>query len=217
MSRRNNIIIAGVTLVAFILFLIFIYQPYAKKQEGKSKFTDSIQKSYILRDPVQQIPEFALTDQNGNTYGSNDLKGKVFVADFIYTSCESSCPVISSELTTIEKSINKSEPFRMVSFSLDPAHDSVPALKAFSKQFGAIDSIWHFLTGPREQIYDLGQKGFLQTVLNKDQSFVQHSQKVVLVDKSGMIRGFYNGVDSIEMSLLVRDINYLLFNDPTHE
>ncbi len=217
MSKRNNLIIAGVTGVAFILFIIFIYRPYAAQQNQKNKFADAVQKSYLLKDPIKKAPAFSLTDQNAHTFTDKDLSGKVYVADFIYTSCESSCPMITKELKTVHKAINKSEPFRMVSFSLDPARDSVPVLKAFAQKFNAIDSIWYFLTGPTDQIYDIGQNGYLQTVVDKNVSFIAHSQKVVLVDKEGMIRGFYNGMDSIEMQLLIRDINFLLFKDTANE
>jgi protein SCO1/2 len=118
---------------------------------------------------------------------------------------------MTTELTKVQNAINKSAPFRIVSYSLDPDNDSVPVLKSFANKFHAIDSIWYFLTGPKEEIYELGKDGYLQTVLDDSASFVNHTQKLILVDKNGMIRGFYNALDSIEIQLLIRDINYLIY------
>lgn len=217
LKKRTNIIIAGVTLVAFILFVIFVYLPYAEKQETKNKFTDAVQSSHLLREPLGKIPAFSFTDQNGEKFSEKDLAGKVFVADFIYTMCESSCPMLSSSLTEVQNAISRTEPFRIVSYSLDPERDSVPRLRAFADKYHAIDSVWYFLTGPRDEIYTLGAEGFMQSVINNQDSVISHSQKLVLVDKNSMIRGFYNGMDSIEIQLLIRDVNFLLYKDEAYE
>lgn len=215
--KRTNILIAGITIVAFILFVIYVYLPYADKQDAKNKFTDAVQASHLLREPLGKIPAFNFTDQNGKTFSNKNLDGKVYVADFIYTSCESSCPMLSSNLTTVQNAIPKSEPFRIVSYSLDPERDSVPRLKAFAEKFHAIDSIWFFLRGPRDEIYTLGSDGFMQSVINNQDSVINHSQKLILVDKNSMIRGFYNGMDSVELQLLIRDVNFLLYKHEAYE
>ncbi len=219
MTKQKNLIILGLVGIAFILFVIFIYLPYANSQSEKSKITESIQHSHKLQDPMKKIPAFSFVNQNGNTITNNSVEGKVYVADFFYTSCEAACPMMTTELTKVQNSINKSAPFRIVSYSLDPENDSVPVLRSFAKKFNAIDSIWYFLTGPKEEIYALGKDGYLQTVLDDSASFVNHTQKLILVDKDGMIRGFYNALDSVDIQLLIRDINYLIYkttdNEPT--
>lgn len=215
--RRTNIIIILITIVAFYFFVKYVYLPYADKQDAKNKFTDAVQASHLLREPLGQIPPFSFTDQNGNAFSNKNLEGKVYVADFIYTSCESSCPMLSSHLTEVQNAIPKREPFRIVSYSLDPERDSVPRLKAFAEKYKAVDSIWYFLTGPRNEIYTLGSDGFMQSVINNQDSVINHSQKLILVDKNAMIRGFYNGMDSLELELLIRDINFLLYKDAAYE
>ena len=217
LKKRTNILIIGITAIAFILFVIYVYLPYADKQDAKNKFTDAVQASHLLREPLGKIPAFNFTDQKGKNFSDKDLEGKVFVADFIYTSCESSCPMLSSNLTVVQNAIPKSEPFRIVSYSLDPERDSVPRLRAFADKYQAVDSIWFFLTGPRDEIYTLGSDGFMQSVINNQDSVINHSQKLILVDKNSMIRGFYNGMDSVELQLLIRDVNFLLYKDAAYE
>lgn len=217
LKKRTNILIIGITAIAFILFVMYVYLPYADKQDAKNKFTDAVQASHLLREPLGKIPAFNFTDQKGENFSDKDLEGKVFVADFIYTSCESSCPMLSSNLTIVQNAIPKSEPFRIVSYSLDPERDSVPRLRAFADKYQAVDSIWFFLTGPRDEIYTLGSDGFMQSVINNQDSVINHSQKLILVDKNSMIRGFYNGMDSVELQLLIRDVNFLLYKDAAYE
>ncbi len=217
LKKRTNILIIGITAIAFILFVVYVYLPYAKKQETKNKFTDAVQASHLLREPLAKIPAFSFTDQRGEKFSEQNLAGKVFVADFIYTMCESSCPMLSSNLTQVQNAISKTEPFRIVSYSLDPERDSVPRLKAFADKYEAIDGIWYFLTGPRDEIYTLGSDGFMQSVINNQDSVINHSQKLILVDKNSMIRGFYNGMDSVELQLLIRDVNFLLYKDNAYE
>lgn len=217
MSKKNNLIIGGVVGVAFILFFIFVYQPYADRQNNLNKVAESMQHSSFLKDSVNHIPPFAFMDQNGKQITNRDVEGKVFVADFFYTSCEAYCPVTTAQLAIVQNSINSSIPFKILSFSLNPESDSIPVLKKFAKQYGAKDEVWHFLRGDQEEIYTLGENGFYTIVKDAQGSFEGHSDKFTLIDKSGNIRGFYKGTDSIEVKALIMDINYLLLKDKAHE
>lgn len=214
MSKRKNLIIIGVVGVAFILFIIYIYLPYARTADKQNVVTQSLEPSQMLKAPVKKVPPFSLTDQNGHTITNADVQGKVYVADFFYASCRSSCPMLTEHLGKVQASINKSAPFRILSYSVDPVHDSVPVLKAYAEKNHAIDSIWHFLTGPRDSIYRLGIEGYLQSVLQSDTSrTVNHSEKLILVDKQGNIRGFYDGLNENDIQSLIEDINYLAYRE----
>ncbi|MEZ5014308.1 MAG: SCO family protein [Chitinophagales bacterium] len=215
MKKRTNIIIAVVTVVAFGLFVKYIYLPYAAQQDQVNKVTDAVQASHLLREPTKQVPPFSFTNMDGKTITQKDLEGKVYVADFFYTSCEAFCPRMSTQLSKVQNTVNKSEPFRIVSFSLDPV-DSAEQIRHFANMYHANDSIWYFLYGDADKIYDLGKNGFLQTVVTDSAAFVNHSQKFVLVDKAGWIRGFYNGLDTTDVALMIRDIDYLMFKDDAH-
>lgn len=217
MNKRNNLIIAGVTGVAFILFIIFIYLPYADKQDNLNKVKESYQHSSYLRDSLNNIPDFTCVDQNGKTFTKADVEGTVFVADFFYTECEGYCPVTTRHLSYVQNSLNSGIKFKILSFSLNPEHDSVPVLKSYADSYKANDTLWHFLQGDQDEIFDLGEHGFFTIVKGGDGSFSGHSDKFTLVDKSGNIRGFYKGTDSIQMQALVQDINYLVFKGEKNE
>ncbi len=217
MSKRKNLIIAGVVGVAFILFFIFVYLPYADKQKNLNKVSESMQFSSYLLDSVNHIPDFVFIDQNGNEITNRDVQGKVFVADFFYTTCDAYCPVTTAQLAKVQNSINSSAAFKILSFSLNPDTDSIPVLKKFAEQYGAKDMVWHFLRGKQSDIFSIGENGFYTMVQDAQGSFEGHSDKFALVDKSGNIRGFYKGTDSIEVKAMMMDINYLLLKDKEHE
>ncbi|MFI5171081.1 MAG: SCO family protein [Chitinophagales bacterium] len=217
MKKRNNILIAGGVGVAFILFFIFVYLPYADRQNNVNKITDAYQHSSYLKDSVNHIPQFKFTDQNGTAITNNDIEGKVFVADFFYTTCEAYCPITTAQLEKVQNSLNHQIPFKILSFSLNPATDSVEMLKQFAIKYKANDEVWHFLRGSQDEIFELGEKGFFTIVKNAEGSFEGHSDKFTLVDKKGNIRGFYSGTDSLQVKALIQDINYLVFKDETNE
>ena len=113
--------------------------------------------------------------------------------------------------------MNKSIPFKILSFSLNPETDSIEVLKQFAKKYQADDNVWHFLMGSQDEIFDLGENGFFTVVKNGEGSFEGHSDKFTLVDKEGNIRGFYSGTDSLQVKALIEDINYLVFKDDEDE
>jgi protein SCO1 len=217
MKKRNNLIIAGITGVAFILFVIFVYLPFSDKQKNLNKVKQSYQHSSFLKDSINHVPEFTCVDQNGKTFTRKDVAGKVFVAEFFYTDCEAYCPVTSRHLSYVQQSLNTAIDFKILSFSLNPDADSVATLKRYADMYKAKDNMWHFLRGEQEDIFALGEQGFFTIVKGGDGSFEGHSDKFALVDKTGNIRGFYKGTDSIQMHALLQDINYLVFKNETNE
>lgn len=217
MSKKNNLIIAGIVGVSFILFVIFIYLPYADKQNDLNKITESYQHSSFLRDSVNHVPDFNGVDQNGKKISQQDIAGKVFVAEFFYTTCDGYCPVTSKHLQSVQASLNNAIDFKILSFSLNPQEDSVSVLRSYADKYEARDDFWYFIRGNQEDIFDLGEQGFFTVVKGGDGSFMGHSDKFTLVDKSGNIRGFYKGTDSVQMYALIQDINYLVFKDEENE
>lgn len=208
-DRTKHIIIIGCILVAFVLFVIYVYLPAADKADATTKMDQSLWPSENLRDPVKEIPAFSFTDQNNKTITNDDVKGKVYVADFFYTTCQAACPMMSTQLTKVQKDFMDNKNFRILSFALDPT-DSLEEIRSFAKKYQADDEVWHFLRGNTHKIYALGEEGFMQIVKDGDNNFQGHTQKLTLVDRDGMIRGFYLGTDSAEVSNLINDIHYLL-------
>lgn len=161
------------------------------------------------------IPDFALTERTGETVRRDDLKGKVWVADFFYTSCPGPCPMMSSRLSEVQNVLGAEPDLRLVSISLDPAKDTPEVLKLYAQKFGANER-WLFLTGQKEAIYELGNKGFKLSAVEQPGAAepIIHSTKLVLVDRTGTVRGFYEGANLEGIQALLRDLPRLLAEPP---
>jgi protein SCO1 len=157
------------------------------------------------------LPDFSLTDQSGQAVGLADLKGKVWVADFIYTTCPGPCPILTSRLGELQKAVGGEAGVRFVSLSTDPDNDTPEVLKAYAERFKA-GPHWLFLTGKKEAIYSLALAGFKLPIApaTAGGEAIVHSTRLVLVDKTGVVRGFYDGVGDIPSQGLVGDIHRLL-------
>ena len=165
------------------------------------------------------IPAWKLTDENGKQFLGESLKGKIYVADFFFTRCGSICPKMSTELTRLQDTFSGEEEVQIASFSVDPLHDTPEVLKEYAKKYDAKAGKWHFLTGTKTQIYPLAVKGYFipvadaseydKAVKSPDETFI-HSEKLILVDKEGHIRGFYDGTNKKDVDRLVLEIRVLL-------
>jgi protein SCO1/2 len=143
-----------------------------------------------------ELPEFSLQNQFGEKFSQNDLRGRVAVVDFIFTSCPDVCPLLTEQLSGLRKRLPASSKLAFVSFSVDPEHDTPERLNAFAKQHGANVDQWWFVTGPLEQVREVVTRGFKQameaqpTKPNAPRN-VLHGTHFVLVDAQGEIRGFF--------------------------
>ena len=157
------------------------------------------------------VPDFQLTGRDGKPVTLADLKGRVWIADFFYASCPGPCPVISARLGNLQGDALKGDDVRFVSISTQPEMDTPEALRQYAQKFHASDK-WLFLTGDKEQIYNLANKGFLLTAVeqnNSKENPVIHSTKLALVDKAGKIRGYYDGADGTNTEQILHDIKVL--------
>ncbi|MES2571735.1 MAG: SCO family protein [Verrucomicrobiota bacterium] len=159
-----------------------------------------------------QVPDFSLTERTGQTVTAADLRGKVWIADFFYTTCPGPCPMMTSRLSEIHKATGSEKELSLVSISTDPAKDTPEVLKQYAERFGA-DERWLFLTGQKEAIFQLANKGFKLSVTDEggtEREPVTHSTKLVLVDRNGMVRGFYDAQAAYEIKQLIGDAERLL-------
>jgi protein SCO1/2 len=155
------------------------------------------------------VPAFELVDQDGRPFGSQQLHGKIWIADFIYTTCPGPCPMISSRISEMQKPLQDTD-VKLVSFSVDPEHDTPAVLRNYGAALHAKKGRWEFLTGNKSAIYRLSRDGFkLATGTAKDRKPL-HSTRVILVDRKGEIRGYYNATDADAVTRLLADINHLL-------
>lgn len=167
---------------------------------------------------VATVPDFELTNSAGGRVSRADLDGAVWVADFIFTECGGICPVLSARMAEVQKALGERQvEARLVSISVDPARDTVEALQAYSRRFGADPERWWFLTGERNALYDLISKGFLLSVADRTQAeadadggeLITHSDRFVLVDREARIRGYYHGSDRDAVRQLIDDVEEL--------
>jgi protein SCO1/2 len=152
------------------------------------------------------VAAFQLTDQLGRPFDSRSLAGHVWVADFIYTTCPGPCPMMSSQMHRVQMRTAAMPDVKLVSFTVDPAHDTPPVLAAYSKHFKAEPARWSFLTGDAARLSDLGLKSFH---LNPVDGSMAHSTRFVLVDGHMRIRGYYSTPEDDFMPQLVSDIRQL--------
>ena len=154
------------------------------------------------------VPHFQLTDQNGESYGSEQLRGKIWIADFVYSTCPGPCPMISSRMSETQKPLRDTD-VELISFSVDPEHDTPAVLRDYASRLNAQPGRWHFLTGDKGVIYRLSRDGFKLAADNGDAGPI-HSTRMVLVDRDGVIRGYYDATDADAVTRLLADTNHLL-------
>ena len=151
------------------------------------------------------IGEFALTERNGKAVTDKDLRGKVWVGSFIFTRCSGPCPAVTNTMARLQRDLAdelKGGTFTLVTFTVDPARDDLAALKDYANARQADPNNWLFLTGDEKAVHKLLQEQFKQAAERKVGPDVQpgdefgHSTKLILVDKSGVIRGMYDGLPS---------------------
>ena len=166
-----------------------------------------------------QVPDFSLTERSGKTVSGADLRGKLYVADFIFTSCSSVCPMMTMKMSGLEASLRDLSDLRFVSFTVDPVRDTPAKLKAYAAIYTKEENKWFFLTGPKAEIYRLSNGGFKLSALDLPANQVTpgedalvHSERFVLVDREGQIRGYYSGTDSRSLETLKEDIRDLVKN-----
>ncbi|MEX2299908.1 MAG: SCO family protein [Bryobacterales bacterium] len=158
------------------------------------------------------LPEFELVERDGSTVTLADLRGKVWVADFVFTHCAGPCPLLSSKMSRLQEAVADLEDVRLVSFSVDPERDTPEALAEYSNRYGADAERWLFLTGRKEPLYQLIGKGFHLAVDDggPGSGLITHSTRFVLVDRQGQIRGYYDGAEPGTVDEIVPDIQRLL-------
>ncbi len=156
------------------------------------------------------VPAFTLTAQDGTAFSSESLQGKVWVADFIFTTCNGPCPRMSAQMRRLQNALLKRtgtlDSLRLVSITVDPKHDTPPVLLEYSGHFRADPRIWNFLTGPEETIRKLSVDTFhVNTAVDR----LDHSTRFILVDGKARIRGYYESTDANMLDQLTEDMEKL--------
>lgn len=162
------------------------------------------------------IGDFSFKNQDNKTINQNDIEGKVFVAEYFFTTCKSICPIMNEQMQRVQKAINGNSNVKILSFTVDPETDTVAQMKRYANSHNVVKGQWHFLTGKKEDLYRLARKSFF--VLKPAEAANQgdvgsdfiHTNNFVLVDQKKRIRGYYDGTSSKEVTQLISDIKILL-------
>lgn len=195
------------TLVARPIFWVFLILAVLVFPVTRS-LTRPLPKPPGMRLP---IAAFELVNQRGQRFGSQDLAGKVYVADFVFTTCGGPCPRLSKTMERIQRRTkNLSTSFQLVTFTVDPENDTPEKLAEYARIYHANPTRWSFLTGPQADVEKTVVKGFKQAMGKEDEGMgMFHSERLVLVDGDGNVRGFYE-TDDDGVATLIRDADVLL-------
>ena len=155
-----------------------------------------------------RVMDFSFIDQDGSIFTQAQIEGKIYVADFFFTTCPSICPIMGKNLKRLSDKFVDDPEVHFLSHTVDPERDSPEVLKAYAQAVGANEQKWTFLTGEKKDLYYVAREGYKVTAMEGDggeEDFI-HTQNFVLIDKARQIRGYYDGTDSLEMRKLEKDI-----------
>lgn len=164
-----------------------------------------------------KIGEFAFKNQYNQTISNSDVEGKVYVAEYFFTTCKSICPVMNKEMQRVYKTYKGEDDFMILSYSVDPLTDTVEQMKRYADEHEVKDDgKWHFLTGDKTELYNLARKSYFvlkpaeaENLGDAGSDFI-HTNNFVLVDRKARIRGYYDGTNPEEVDQMIHDIKHLL-------
>jgi protein SCO1/2 len=212
----------NVLIIAMMLFV------FACREEHQSKlpyfntpdFTPLfVPKNTVVKTITHTIPAFNFIDQNGKVITNKTVAGKIYVADFFFTRCNSICPRMTDNMQLVAKKFAGDTSILLLSHSVTPDSDSVFALKQYAEKHTIVNPNWHLLTGNKSAIYTIARQGYFadeRLGYSKDTTEFLHSENVILVDRTGRIRGIYNGTLPFEMENLCKHIAMLKKEESSH-
>jgi len=212
-GEKNRLLIFGSILLLGVLLVypmlkrdpkLKIYKP----SDVNPKLVDESVRNFELE---HSVSEFELLSQNGDTVGLESIDGKIYVADFFFTTCGNICPKMTTQMKILHDYYLQSDDIMFVSHTVYPEEDSVPVLKAYADKYEINPNKWLLLTGEKQTIYDLARKSYFAVLTEGDggeRDFI-HTENFMLMDKSQRIRGYYDGTFPEDMERLKADIEIL--------
>ena len=225
LKNKSYIWISFVILIFGIIFIPRIVDSVQSDDIVKGTRLDKVENNGSTNESLQKMgvaPSFKLTDQNGKTISNEDYKGKVYVLEFFFSKCPSICPIMNKNMIDIQNQFFGNPNFGIASITIDPEYDTPQVLKEHADLLGVKSTNWHFLTGDKDYIYDLANKGFNIFVgeNSKVNGGFEHSGLFALIDKNGNIRCrkdnygnpiiFYDGLEKKGVKEIQQDIAILL-------
>lgn len=158
------------------------------------------------------IADFSFTNQNGKIITEKDYEGKIYIADFFFTTCPTICPIMQDNMVDIQKEFRNNSKVMLLSHTVMPDIDSVPVLKKYALEKGVLDDKWNLVTGDKKDIFYIARKSYLavKTETEGELYDMVHTENFILVDEQRRVRGFYDGTKKEEITRLIDDIYFLL-------
>ena len=210
-----GIVVAGIT-IAYFMSKDQMDQKKLPVIQPKDLKSEMVNPELLNVGIGHRIGDFSFRNQQNEVVSLEDVKGKIFVAEYFFTTCGSICPVMTQQMTRVQKEFKGENDFKILSFTVDPATDSVPVMRRYATKHGAVDGQWHFLTGKKEELYALARNSFFvlkpaeaQNLGDAGSDFI-HTNNFVLVDRELRIRGYYDGTSITDVNELMEDIKILL-------
>jgi protein SCO1/2 len=213
--KKYRLFLSVVLLFSIITIALFYNALLPKKT--LPIYTPSMVNEELVDTTVQYIAKnhfisnFSFVNQNGKTITQKDYEGKIYVADFFFTTCGSICPKMTTNLAEVQKAFINNPKVMLLSHSVLPDIDSVPALKAYAIKNRVNDKKWNLVTGNKKEIYSMARKSYLAVKQGKPSEIYDmvHTENFVLIDDKRRVRGFYDGTKKEDVQQLIDDINFL--------
>ena len=213
--KKYKIFIITNTTISLIIF-IAIYSLLTPKKSLKI-FTPRDVNTELVDTTIQHIwynhtiADFEFTNQNNKVITEKDYEGKIYVADFFFTTCPTICPKMTDNMVWLQEQIKDNPKVMLLSHSVTPDIDNVNVLKKYAIEKGVDDSKWNLVTGNKKDIYYIARKSYLavKTKSSDELYDMVHTENFILVDQKRRIRGFYDGTNLEEVKKLIEDIHYL--------
>lgn len=206
-----------IVLIVFSVVTISLFYSALKPQKTLPIYNPADVNPELVDSTIQYkskyhtIADFSFVNQNGDTITQKNYEGKIYVADFFFTTCGSICPKMTTNLEDVQKAVLNNPKVMLLSHTVFPEVDSIPVLKAYAIKHHVVDSKWNLVTGDKKEIYTMARKSYLAVKLGRpDQLYdMVHTENFVLVDQKRRVRGFYDGTNKEEIKRLIDDINFL--------
>ena len=206
--------------IVFVLITIFACKTESKVNKettlpffNSAEFTPEwISETSDTYAKIHTIPAFKFTNQEGKTITNKTYEGKIYVADFFFTSCPGICPRLAKNMRKLQEVFKNDDDVMLLSHSVTPVKDSVPVLKEYGLENNVNPRKWNLVTGNKKEIYDIARKAYFADedfVKTQDEDAFIHTENFVLIDKKGRIRGVYNGTLAVETERILRHIKLL--------
>lgn len=171
------------------------------------------ERDFVNGDSVYHtIPDFSFVNQDSSIITNKTYKGKIYVADFFFTTCPTICPVMKKQMLRVYEKYKENPKVGILSHTIDPRHDSVKVLKEYASQLGISGKMWNFVTGEKAKIYEIGEKSYYVTAGEDSTAAggIIHSGAFILVDTKRRVRGIYDGTKETDVTKLIKDMEVLL-------